>query len=159
MRKFILFLFLCLGIASAKAIEAKQLVIQAKDGTKVSYLLRSQPKISFSENEINVSSNDVLVTYSVPQTAKFYYETIEIELEEGLMDLQTEQLSYRFEGNAIIFSSIKEGSRISMYAVNGSLIYSKDNIPSGEYMFSLDNLSTGAYLINVNETTCKIIKQ
>lgn len=159
MRKRFLLLFLLMGVVSAKAVEAKQIVIQAKDGTEVSYLLRSQPKISFSENEISVSSNEVQVTYSVPQTAKFYYETIDIELEEGLLDLQTEKLTYRYDGNAIIFSSLKEGSRISMYAINGTLIYSKDNIPNGEYMLSIDNLSTGAYLFNVNEITCKIIKQ
>ena len=159
MRKFFLFLFLCVGIVSANAIAAKQLVVQAKDGTKVSYLLKSYPNISFTENEINISSNDVVITYSVSQTAKFYYETVEIDQETGLTDIQTEETIYRQEGNAIIFSSLKEGSRISMYAINGSLIYSKDNIPSGEYMFSLDNLSTGAYLINVNEITCKIIKQ
>lgn len=157
MRKFILFLFLCLGIASTKAAEAKQLVILAKDGTKVSYLLKALPKISFLENEISITSNDVVVSYSVPQTAKFYYETIEIE--DGLMDIQTDKTAYRYDGNAIIFSSVKDANRLSLYAINGSLIYSKDNLPNGEYIFSLDNLATGAYIVNVNEITCKIIKQ
>lgn len=156
MKRLFTLLFLCMSMISMIASETTQLVVQSKDGTKVSYLLRTLPKLSFTD-EITVSSNEVSITYSVPQLEKFYYEKIEVA--DGIKDLQTDELVFRYEGNAIIFSGLSAGSNISLYSINGILLFNKSNISEGEYMFSLDNLSTGAYLINVNETTCKIVKQ
>lgn len=159
MKKLITLLFLVLGIISIRAEETTQLVILSKDGTKVSYLLRDFPQISLTGGDITVMSKGVSVTYSVSQTEKFYYEPVENKIESGIRDLQTEELTYRFNGNAIIFSALKADSQISMYSINGSLLFSKSNIAEGEYVLSLDNFSTGAYVMKVNEITCKIIKQ
>ena len=159
MKKIVTLLLLILGILSVQAEKTLQLVILSKDGTKVSYLLKDFPKISLIEEDIIVASKGVSVTYSVAQTAQFYYEPIDIEIEEGIKDLQTEKMTYRYEGNAIIFSEVKADSKISMYSINGALLFSKSNIAEGEYILSLDNISTGVYVMKVNEITCKIIKQ
>ena len=52
----------------------------------------------------------------------------------------------------------------SLFLVTGGAGFIGSNIceallDMGYKVRCLDNLSTGAYLINVNETTCKIIKQ
>lgn len=159
MKNLFTLLFLMMGVLSALAKEMPQLVIQAKDGTKVSYLLKSLPQITFAEDEINISSNEVVITYSVSQTSKCFYETIEIEPEEGLVELQTDKLQFHFDGNAIIFPSLKSNSRICLYTVTGGILFTKSNIAEGEYLLSLDNLASGTYIVNVNEITCKIIKQ
>ncbi len=154
---FSVLLFLGVVLFS-NAEEQPQLVIQAKDGTKVSYLLRTYPVIKFTDNEILVSSDEVQLSYSVAQTDKFYYETVDVP-ESGIKDIQTEELIYQFRGNAILFPNLKDDSTISIYTIGGSLLFSKDNIRGGEYLLSLNNIPIGIYLINVNQLTCKILKQ
>ena len=51
-----------------------QLVILAKDGSKVTYNLRLRPKITFSESDLVVTVNKVPTVYPLSQTARFFYE-------------------------------------------------------------------------------------
>ncbi len=75
MKTKVLFLLLSLFYLSAMADEPiTQLVIWAKDGSKTVYPLNSKPKITFSEADLIVQSNDLESVFSLEDTHKFTYE-------------------------------------------------------------------------------------
>ena len=48
---------------------------------------------------------------------------------------------------------------MSVYSLNGSLVFKKTVYHNGEYAFPLSNLNTGIYLVNVNGIIYKIQKK
>ena len=151
-------LLLSLLSTVVRATEARQVVIQTKSGTQVSYLLRQKPMLTFHEQTLVVTTGKLSFEYAIPETAKLIHETVTLPDEEGLEDVQTGDVKYRFDGDALIFPALPADSRISIYALNGNLLFSRENIPAGDYMFSAENLQQGVFLIQVNDITCKISK-
>lgn len=136
--------FLLLSVES-KAIEAKQLVLQSNDGTRVSYLLRHQPTMNFEGNSLIVTSQGTSVVYAIEDTKKMVYETVEIEETEGIESVPFHEL-------------MQANGRIRVYTVNG-LEIGEGKLENGDWRLVIDDLPAGAYIVKINEITYKIIKQ
>ena len=59
----LLLFYLCVSV-SAEEIKS-QLVVWAKDGTKVAYMLSEKPKITFTETDLVITANDIEVNYAL----------------------------------------------------------------------------------------------
>lgn len=132
-----------------------KLVIWAKDGTKVAYALAEKPKITFTKSELVINTNNVDINYDLDKMSRFTYES---GSSAGITDLKSDDI-FRFQGEALVFPALSANSTISIYSLNGSLIFKKTVQTAGEYAFPLSELSTGVYLVNVNGITCKILKR
>ena len=99
MKKGILIFFvLCLGLV-AKA--EMQLVVWAKDGSKVAFALNEEPKVTFNENNMMINSNTVSVSYNLQDMAKFTYEDSEAQ---GIRNLENDKASsFKFDGEMLLF--------------------------------------------------------
>jgi hypothetical protein len=87
---------------------------------------------------------------------KFTYEWGE---GSGINNIAADNTSMKFDGSAIVFPALEAGSRIMVYASNGSLVMNKTVSEAGEYAFPLSSLSQGVYMVNVNGKTYKIVKK
>lgn len=132
-----------------------KLVIWAKDGTKVAYALAEKPKITFTESELVVNTNNVEVNYDLDKMSRFTYES---GSSTGITDLKSDG-TFRFQDEALVFPALSANSTISVYSLNGSLVFKKTVQTAGEYAFPLSNLNAGVYLVNVNGLTYKIVKR
>lgn len=156
MKRKILFLMLLQFCIFAIADESQtQLVIWAKDGTKVTYALAEKPKITFTENEIVVNTNNVEISYDLDKMSRFTYES------GGTTDITDLKYNctFNFQNEALIFPALSANSAISIYSLNGFLVFKKTVQTAGEYAFPLSNLNAGMYLVNVNGMTYKILKK
>ncbi len=152
---FLLLMLILTEILNVYSEEKTQLTIHSKDGTKVSYILRQQPKISFSTKEIIVKSNDVDIIYEREEIAKFTYEIVNVQT--GIINLSTDEKAFEIIDNAIMFPQLKSNSVVNIYSISGNLIFHKEITEGGEYMFPLTSCVNGVYLVNVNGLTYKII--
>ena len=157
MKAQLLALLLSFTCLSAMADEPKtQLVVWAKDGTKVAYALAEKPKVTFTETDLVIKAKGVEVNYSLVNMARFTYETND---ETTIVNLQTEESLFKLTGESLLFPSLKANSTVSVYSLNGTQVLKKTIRQKGEYAFPLSNLSAGVYMVNVNGLTYKIVKR
>lgn len=153
-----LFLALLSGfsiLAKAESIPTN-LIVWAKDGTKVAYAFAKKPKVTFTETNLVITIDDIEVNYSLENMIRFTYEYTK---ETAVRDLQDNEVSFKLDGNSLLFPDLDANSTIALYALNGTLIFKKTIPASGKYSFPLTNLNTGVYVVEVNGLTYKIIKK
>ena len=156
MKKLLSILLLCFCI-SVMAEETKtHLVVWAKDGTKVAYALDEKPKVTFTETDLVISAKGVEVNYALDNMDRFTYES---EEHSAIRNLKTGEMSFKLDGESLLFLNLSANSTISLHTLNGTSVFSKTVSMSGEYSFPLSNLNTGVYLVTVNGLTYKIMKR
>lgn len=157
MKQKILIALLSCFCLSAMADEPKtQLVVWAKDGTQVAYALDEKPKVTFTETDLVITANGVEVNYTLENMARFTYENDEVV---SITNLQTDESSFKLNGESLLFPALKANSTVSVYSLNGTLVFKKTVRQNGEYAFPLSNLNAGVYMVNVNGLTYKIVKR
>lgn len=155
--KKILYLLL-LSFVSFSAVVAKStmhLAVCTKDGSKVLYALEEKPKITFTDTELVITTKGVEIVYALSDMNLLTYENGETT---GIANLY-DDASFKLDGNAIVFSKLKAKDIVSLYSINGTLVFKKTVSQDGEYAVSLNNIETGVYVVNVNGLTYKFMKK
>lgn len=153
-----LLLSLLLGFSMFAKAESNptNLVVWAKDGTKVAYALAKQPKVTFTETDLVITANGIEVNYTLENMARFTYED---NTSTAITNLQTNESTFKLDGESLLFPALKANSTVSVYSLNGTLVFKKTIRQNGEYSFPLSSLNTGVYLVSVNGLTYKIVKR
>lgn len=154
--KLLLSLLLGFSIFTKAENNPTNLVVWAKDGTKVAYALAEKPKVTFTETDLVITAKGVEVNYSLENMARFTYESND---ESAIINLQTDESPFKLTGESLLFSALKANSTVSVYFLNGTLVFKKTVRQNGEYTFPLSNLNAGVYMVNVNGLTYKIMKR
>ena len=155
-QKLLLVLLSCFSL-SAMADEPKtQLVVWAKDGTQVAYALAEKPKVTITETDLVITANGVEVNYTLENMARFTYED---NTSTSITNLQTDESTFKLDGESLLFPALNANSTVSVYSLNGTLVFKKTVRQNGEYAFPLSNLNAGVYMVNVNGLTYKIVKR
>lgn len=154
--KLLIALLSCFSLIAKAEDYSKSLVIWAKDGTKVAYSLAEKPKITFTDTDLVITTNGIEVNYMLEKMARFTYES---NNESAIINLQTEDTPFKLTGEALLFPALKANNTVSVYYLNGSLVFKKTVRQNGEYALPLSKLSTGVYMVNVNGLTYKIVKR
>ena len=154
-----LFLLLALIFVSYKMVAQEnktQLIVWAKDGTKVAYILSEKPKITFTETYLVITANDIEVNYALENMARFTYES---NGNTAIRNIESDEVSIKLDGESLLFPDLKANSSIAVYTLNGTLVVKKTIRQDGEYVFPVSSLSDGVYMISVNGLTYKIVKR
>ena len=154
--KLLLSLLLGFSIFTKAENNPTNLVVWAKDGTKVAYALTEKPKVTFTETDLVITAKGVEVNYSLENMARFTYESND---ESAIINLQTDKSPFKLTGESLLFPALKANSTVSVYSLNGTLVFKKTVRQTGEYAFPLSNLNAGVYMVNVNGLTYKIVKR
>jgi len=121
MKKIILLMLLPLISIMAVADEPiDNLVVWAKDGTKVAYALAEKPKVTFTETDLVITSNGIEVNYVLENMARFTYEK---SSSTRITNLENGETSFKLDGELLLFPSLKANSTIAIYSTNGTLVF------------------------------------
>lgn len=131
------------------------LAVCTKDGSKVLYALEEKPKITFTDTELVITTKGVEIVYALSDMNLLIYENGETT---GITNLY-DDASFKLDGNAIVFSKLKAKDIVSLYSINGTLVFKKMVSQDGEYAVSLNDIETGVYIIKVNGLTYKFVKK
>ena len=155
MKKIFLLLFmLCFGLS----LQAEtNLVVWKKDGSKVAFALTEKPKVTFSENSLMINSTTVSVSYDLEDMAKFTYED---SGEEGIKNIENDkESSFKFDGEMLLFPSLKAGSKVAIHNLGGVLVFGRTIEAAGDYSFPISHLDKGVYVVSVDGLTYRIVKR
>lgn len=155
-KKLLITLFLTFCVSIMADEHKSNIVVWNKDGTKVAYALNEEPNVTFTETDLIITANGVEVNYSLGNMARITYESNDIN---AIRDLKTEEVLFKLDGEALLFPSLNANSIVSIFSLNGILVFQKTVRATGEYSFPLSYLNAGAYTIMVNGLTYKIVKK
>lgn len=155
-KEFILSLFFCLSLLAKAEDKLTHIIVWAKDGTRVAYALDKEPMITFSETDMIIATKDIEVNYALENMDRITYGDSNAS---GIRNINSGEPIYRWDGEALIFPSLVCNSTVSLYSLNGMMVFTENIKESGEYFFSLSNLNTGIYVVKVNNITYKLIKK
>ena len=132
------------------------MVVWTKDGEKTAYALKERPVLKFTDTEILLFSGGIEISFPLELFARYTYESSDLT---GVYDISTEEIYGYFDGDYLLFPSLRAKSTVSIYSLSGRLIIQKRVKADGEYSFPLASLPSGIYIIKVNGLTYKISKQ
>ncbi len=135
---------------------AQQLVITSKDGTTVAYTFAEEPKVSFTDTELVVTSKDATVSYQLSNMALITYK---LGTATGITNIASGETTFRMDGSALVFPSLAAGSKVTVSTTAGAVVLSKKISTAGKYSFPLSELANGVYMVSVNGQTYKIVKK
>lgn len=155
-KKLLFFLLFCFGIVAKAEDMPTSLVVWAKDGTKVAYALAEKPKITFTETDIVITANGIVVNYALDNMDRFTYES---GGNTAIRNIRTGKVSFKLDDKSLLFLNLSVNSTVSLRTLDGTLVFSKTIKDSGEYSIPLSGLNSGIYLVAVNGLTYKIVKR
>lgn len=155
MKKLLLILFL---LSFGLSLQAEtNLVVWKKDGSKVAFALTEKPTVTFSENSLMINTTTVSVGYDLEDMAKFTYEDPE---SQGIRNIENDkESSFKFDGEMLLFPSLKAGSKVAIHNLGGVLVFSRTIEAAGNYSFPISHLDKGVYVVSVDGLTYKIVKK
>ena len=156
MKKLLVLLLLFFSImAMAEEVKTK-LIIWSKTGDRVAYALAEEPKLTFAETDLVITTESVEVSYSLDDVKRLTYEAGDCT---AIRDIETDKVSFRVNGESLVFPSLKPNSTVSLYLLNGTSLFRKTVQTAGEYSFQISNLNAGVYIVKVNGITYKFVKK
>lgn len=132
------------------------LVIWAKDGSKMLFAVKDTPKITFTETDAVVITKNLRTVYKVDNLIRFTYEKSDAT---NIAKLRDNNYSFEITNNEIIFHALKGKDVFTLRTLEGKLISKTTVSQNGTHTFSLSNLETGVYIVQLNNLSYKIFKR
>lgn len=134
------------------------LVLWMNDGSKVLFSFDDYPKVTHTNGEVVMTTENGSFAYSDSAVWKF---TVSQQANEdtSVGNITSSQSSWHKAGDVIRFTSAAPGSQVSLYALSGMLLDSYIIGSDGTLSISLSALEQGIYVIKTKETTFKIAKK
>lgn len=152
-RTFILILSM-VSFLSMNAIErSTHIVFWDTEGSKVSYALSDEPRITFDSTDLTIEVERGTINYPLANLQQITYEN----QSSGISTPIDDGIDFKSSDNSIIFSNLRSGNCIGMYSANGTIIFSRVVENESEYRTDISDLVPGVYFIKVNSTTHKIL--
>ena len=152
MRKYLLLIMLAVAafVARGATTNYSMVHLHLNDGSKTDIVLTDDLVLSFSETHLLAKAAGVEVEVPKADLLKITHSG-----DSGVTEVEGNDTSFAFNGNALIFNGLPAGSIIEVYSMAGQLVLSEQ--AEGEVTVSLSDLAAGAYVVKANQTSYKIL--
>lgn len=152
-RIFIAMVLSVLPFIGIMADSVRFLVVNAKDGTKTTFGLAEEPKISFSNGELNIGSSSQSFSISLADIQNYSFAEESTGIGEVIKDG-----SVKLDG-FVIFNGLVAGSKVVAYMQDGKLVKESKANTNGLAILDLSVLPKGILILQSNKTNIKIINR
>ena len=135
-------------------VKAQTLVLLHADGTTTDVELATQPKVTFENNKVLITSTILNMEYPKQDVLRFTFKSSSTGIRSTKSDV-----GYTNENGKLVFHGVSNSDKIGVYTLKGIRVPVKIKQNGNHATLSLLSLSPGAYIINVNGKTSKIIKR
>lgn len=129
------------------------LVVSTKEGNRVGYSLREEPILSFTDSDLVITTTNVDINYPLSDIAQITYGD---DVVSGIVNLYMDKQNLRIESENIILTCLNEYDHITIFSLNGELIFEKYLQESSKYQIPLSQFPKGVYIIKTINNTYKI---
>ena len=155
MKRLFIILALTLLVIDLSAKEVNALVLHLVSGKQVVCLLEEQPLISFTENDLVLTTHLDVVTYQAEDVRKITY----INIDPSSIDLvDMPQHMFSITGGMLAVQGLEPDSEISIFASDGKLVVSTIADENGTASVVLPNQNGGVFMVKTSIANFKISK-
>jgi hypothetical protein len=130
------------------------LVVNGKDGTKTTFALSDNPKVSCKSGELTVTAGSRTFTLGLADVQNYQFAEESTGIENVIKDG-----SVKMENGCVVFSGLNAGSLVSVYLQDGRLLRDCKADGSGNAVVELSSMPKGILIIHSNKTDIKIINR
>lgn len=151
-------LFLAATMMSmAQDNSAQTLVVWLADGTKVRHLLTDEPKTTFQNGALYLSTIRMSISYPLERVLRYTYEGNYNPV--GISQLRSGEVRMWQTDDAVKFEGLEPGTPVEVYGSDG-VLQNRQTAQSGiATVASLTGLPAGVYIIKIKDQTIKFLKK
>jgi hypothetical protein len=153
MKKLFLLLLVLFATTMAKA-DDMVLQVLLSDGQVVSINLNEEPRTTYQNGNLVITSTKNTVTYPLEKVRRFTYVTA-----TGIDSPKMLGASFSNDGETLTFKGLKPHTKIYLYNVAGQLLKTIDSGEQSQTVISASHMPFGVYVVKVNGGTFKITKR
>jgi len=155
-KTLILIILFVWSIGNIAQTVTQQLVVWQKSGEKVYIDLAELPETTFEDGLLVIRGSKTSVQFQLSTILRYTYEGISNTGIEQLPDGRS--ISIAKDGDSVTLRNLSEGSTVSIYSANGTLI-EKQTAQSGQpLILSVNNRPSGVYIVKTGKETIKLLK-
>ena len=137
--------------------DTQHLVVWQKGGQKVYFDLAEEPRTTFENGLLVITTNTVQTTYQLSNIIRYTYEGHIPHI--GPTGINSRDVVFRQGNDQMAFDGLPDGTTIELYSVDGKML-STQRADSGQTtVVSLADQPAGTYIVKVNDTTFKFMKR
>ena len=140
----------CLFSASAMAKNENAVVLKLASGEIVSFSFDECTKITYSGNDMVITTGETSVSYSMDEL-KWTFEEVQAT---AIQETQTAKTQFSIAGANVNATGLNAGQVVNVFSVNGTKVATAKADAEGNATVSLP--SKGAYIVNTGKITYKI---
>lgn len=140
--------------AESLADGVRFLVVNGKDGTKTTFAMADNPRVSCKSGELTVIAGSRTFTLSLAGVLNYQFSVEST----GIADV-VKNGSVKMENGCVVFSDLSVGSVVAVYMQDGRLIKDCKADAGGNAIVELSNLPKGILVIHSNKSDIKIINR
>lgn len=148
--------FIATSICYAQT-DAQSLVVWQKNGQKIYVALSEEPRTTFEDGLLVITTNTVQTTYQLSNIIRYTYEGNIPDI--GPSSIGHGDLLFRQGKDSMSFDGLPDDTRIDLYSLDGKLLSTQQAHSGQTAVVSLVSHPSGTYIIKVNDTTYKFIKR
>lgn len=143
-------LFICNMFAYAEL--PSYLVIRCNDGSRVTYLISDEPKMTFDGSNMAITSNDINVEYPLYSVEQITYEK---GSETSVENVCEDTILHYIKDNTLNVINDVSDYTINIYDIFGKCVVNKSFHKSETASISLSNFDKGIYILTINKNSFK----
>lgn len=152
-----IYTMLCL-LALSIGASAQQAAMRVWTGPEAStlYVFSARPVVKFTPTEIQVVAREAEFSIDKHEYVKFTFE--ESDIDDGIRQL-SDSPTVTFDNGSVTLSNLPEGSTVSAYSINGTLVQQAKANAQGHANVNINNQPSGVYVIRSKAGAFKLLKK
>ena len=151
----LLFAFLLTALCSV-AFGQNSIVIYQKDGQVAKFAFSEKPVVTYSGNDLVVTTTKTTVQYPVYMLQKVAFDVSD-ELANDIEEVK-QQAQFRFEGETLNISSGEPGSSVFIYNMSGMMVGQYRLDSNGHASIPMSGMDKSLYIVKTTRFTFKFRK-
>lgn len=143
-------------VSTTTYAQTQRLVVWHKDGQKTYYDLAENPKTTFSESDIVITTSSITISYPLDQVLRYTYDLQTSGIENVNL---TKPVRVLQNGNEIVFENLKTNANIQVFSTEGKLLATQVADGRRTITVSLASYPAGVYIVKANGATYKMMKR
>lgn len=156
MWKYITFLFV-LALLPLGLYAQNTLTVLQKDGQQFSFGFEDKPVVTFTDNELVVTSTKTELRYELVKLAKFTFD----DVEDAVIGIKPDaaKASITIDVYTVCINGAKPETTVTLLSADGKQLQSYKTSAEGSVTFNIAELTAGTYIITSESLTVKILKK
>ena len=156
-RKILLLLLFVIPVLGWAQNDTQRLVVWLKSGEKVYFDLTEEPRTTFEEGKLVITTSLTTVYYLLENVQRYTHEGAMTNIEAST--LRPGELVYMQNNDEMAFEGLPDGAVLDLYSIDGRKLNTTRANTGKRTIVSLAGFPTGTYILKCGDVTYKFVKR